>query len=292
MSRSLAAILLIVLASVGAGRTTAAQQGATGTYPLTLTRGSRLLVAAMINGHPVEALLDSAAEATLIDPRLAHELNLAPGTAAAGQGSGAQGFEAQLIDGVQLEVFGVTLKNQTVATTELGDVGQRLLGRSLEVILGREIFDAARLQIDIAGRRVTVLPEDSKPPGVRLELTTEHGVETVPVRVEGGAPLRATFDLGNGSQVLVGTALAQRLHLLSDGRGIRTEEGGGLGGRTQRQVVELHSLELAGRIFADVPAAIDTQPSASDVNVGVAVLQHFLITTDFARHVVWLQPRP
>ena len=48
----------------------------------------------------------------------------------------------------------------------------------------------------------------------------------------------------------------------------------------------LRSLQLAGRIVADVPDVIAAQPSASDVNVGVAVLQHFLGTTDFAQHVV------
>jgi hypothetical protein len=40
-----------------------------------------------------------------------------------------------------------------------------------------------------------------------------------------------------------------------------------------------------------VPAAIDSQPSASDLNVGIDILRHFVITTDFAAHTVWLQPR-
>jgi hypothetical protein len=40
-----------------------------------------------------------------------------------------------------------------------------------------------------------------------------------------------------------------------------------------------------------VPASIDPQSSASDVNIGVAILRHFWITTDFANHAVWLDPR-
>jgi len=36
---------------------------------------------------------------------------------------------------------------------------------------------------------------------------------------------------------------------------------------------------------------IDAQPSAADLNVGISVLRHFLITTDFAAHAVWLEPR-
>ena len=53
----------------------------------------------------------------------------------------------------------------------------------------------------------------------------------------------------------------------------------------------LRTLEIAGQRLTDVVAAIDTRPSASDVNIGISVLRHFLITTDFAQHVVWLEPR-
>jgi predicted aspartyl protease len=125
---------------------------------------------------------------------------------------------------------------------------------------------------------------------VRFDLVTEHGVETVPVRVESGDQVRATFDLGNGSGVLIGSALADRMHLLSDGRKVDIKRGGGLGGETARQVITLHSIEIAGRRFNDVSATIDAQPSASDVNVGVDLLRHFRITTDFAHHSVWLEP--
>jgi hypothetical protein len=265
---------------------------APGSYPVALTRGSRLLVDARVNGHAVKALLDSAAEATLIDPAFAGALQLASGTTVTGQGSGDASFDAALIKGVELQVFGVTLPDQTVAVTELADVGRRLLGQPLDVILGREIFDAARLRIDIEGRRITVMPRDTVPPGIRLELTTENGVETLPVRLEGAGEQRAVFDLGNGSEVLVGSKLAARLHLLTDGRQVSSARGGGLGGETSRQLIPLHSLEVAGRTFREVPAAIDSQPSAADLNIGVSILRHFVITSDFAAHTLWLQPRP
>jgi hypothetical protein len=261
------------------------------TYPLTLLNGSRLMVRAQVAGRPVEALLDSAAEATFIDPEFARAAHLAGGTAVTGQGSGGASFEARMIKGVELRVFGITLKNQTVATADLADVGRRLLGRKLEVILGREIFDAARLRIDIAGGAVTVLSPDSTPRGVRIALLQERGVETLPVRIESHAPVNATFDLGNGSQVLIGANLAANMGLLTDGRPVRTEAGGGLGGEVSRQVLTLRSLEVAGTAFPDVTAAIDAQPSAADLNIGTSILKQFVITTDFAEHAVWLEPR-
>jgi predicted aspartyl protease len=259
-------------------------------YPLVFTRGSRLMIAASINGHPVQALLDSAAEATLIDGEFAKQLNLHSSSTATGFGSGNASFEAGMVDGVLLEAVGLTLSNQTVAIVDLKDVGRRLLGQRLDVILGREIFDAARLFIDIDGHRIRVLKRDRQPAGVRLELVTEHGVETLPVRVEGEA-VRAAFDLGNGSGVLLGSKLAQRMHLLSDGRPVTTARGGGLGGETARQTLKLKSLEVAGREFQDLHASIDAQESATDVNIGVDVLRHFFITTDFQNHVLWLENR-
>lgn len=260
-------------------------------YPVSLTRGSRLMISARVNGRPVEALLDSAAEVTLIDHQFASSLQLEGGTAETGHGSGESAFKATLIGGVRLQALGLSLENQTVAIADLADVGKRLLGRKLDVILGREIFDAARLRIDIDGRQITVLKDDQEPAGTKLTLVSEHGVETIPVKVENQGPLRATFDLGNGSEVLLRSKLAARMHLLTDGRPVAAHAGGGLGGAQQRQTITLHTLEIAGQRFTDVPAAIDPQPTASDVNVGVSVLRRFIITTDFAKHTVWLEAR-
>jgi predicted aspartyl protease len=260
-------------------------------FPLSLTRGSRLLVSATINGHPVEAILDSAAEATLVSREFARELKLKGSSNASGQGSGKDSFQAAMVNGVTLKVFGVSIPNQTVAVVDLNDVGKRLLGRKLDIILGREIFDVARLGIDIDGRRVKVLQPSQTPVGVALKFATEHGVETIPVRVEAGDEVRATFDLGNGGDVLIGMSLAKRMHLLDDGRSVATRSGGGLGGAKMRQIIKLRSLEVAGQTFTDLDAAIDDQPSASDVNVGVSILRRFFITTDFSNHTVWLQPR-
>jgi len=31
--------------------------------------------------------------------------------------------------------------------------------------------------------------------------------------------------------------------------------------------------------------------NAGDLNLGVKVLRHFIVVTDFAQHRIWLQPR-
>jgi len=189
MGRICATVMLaaLVIVSNSAAPATAIVEKS---FPLSLERGSRLAIGARINGRPLAGLLDSAAETTIIDRGFARELKLNQGQAVSGQGSGKGSFDASLVNGVMLEALGLVLKDQTVAVADLSDVGRRLLHRHLDAILGREIFDAARLSIEIEGGHISVLARDHEPRGVRLELVTEHGVETIPVRIESGETVR------------------------------------------------------------------------------------------------------
>jgi len=255
---------------------------------LRVVNGTRLFIDAGVNGELVDALLDSGAELTLVDTKAAMRLGLTGGEQATARGSGAGTAKAQLIKDVTLSAAGLTLSGQTVAVMDLSDIGARLIGRPLDCVLGREIFDAARLAIDIKGGTLAVQSRDASPPGVRLPLTSERGNELLPIRIEGGSPVLATFDLGNGSEMMVGGAYAERAGLLTDGRPIGEKSGGGIGGAHMRKTVRLKSVEVAGRRFADVPAVIDPTPNAPAANIGVSLLRDFFITTDFAQRTVWL----
>jgi len=261
---------------------------ASSVYPLKLTRGDRLLFATQVNGHAVEALLDSAAEASILDSEVARKIGLASSEVATAKGSGEKNFEVPLAKGVTLSAAGLTLRDQTVAIADLSDVGQRLLGHPLDMILGRELFDAARLRIDIDRRELEVMGDRAEPRGIRLELKTVNGIEVFPVRVEGEQVL-AAFDLGNGANVLVSSGYAKRCGLLTDGRTVSQETGGGLGGETKRSVIVLKSLEIAELTLANVAASIDEGDSATDLNIGISVLRHFVITADFRVHALWLE---
>jgi hypothetical protein len=259
-------------------------------YPLRFTEGSRLLLDARVNGQTVTALLDSAAEASFLDKAFAERIGVIGGESVTARGSGKGTQDASLVSGVTLEAAGVTLKDQTVAVLDLSDIGRRLLKGPLDFVLGRELFDNARLEIDIEGLTIRVADPGAEPPGVRFPLESSHGVETFPIIIEGRTAL-AAFDLGNGSNPLIGSKFAGEAHLLTDGRAITNEKGGGIGGEMTRQVVTLKSLEVAGQRFENVPAAIDESEHADAANVGVSILRHFLITTDFKAKAIWLSPR-
>ena len=254
----------------------------------TLTvRGDRLFVPAKVNGVATEAVLDSAAETTIIDDDFAMQIGTGKGRAVTARGSGGE-TGAELIEHARIEAVGLSLPDATIGVIDLDDLGRRLFGRKLTAIVGRDLFDAARLAIDIEGGTISAVPRSPRPQGTRLPLTPHRGIEMVPISIE-GQKTKAELDLGNGSDLLIGRAFAERIGMMK--RAYAVEKGGGLGGEVKRKIVLLKSVRLAGVTFRNVRAAIDEQPNAADANVGVKLLRRFRIVTDFPQRAVWLQPR-
>ena len=251
---------------------------------------NRLFIQATVNGTRVVALLDSAAEMTILDAAFARRLGLRMGADQKVSGSGGED-QGRFAHGVRLAAAGVNIPATTAIVLDLHDLSERLIGRPVAVILGRELFDAARLRIDLARGTLAAVPRTAEPRGRRYGLASERGVEGFPVAVESHPPVQAEFDLGNGTEVLVGKAYAGKIGLLAPGRIVARSEGGGIGGKRSRDIVVLKTLEVGGRTFENVRAAIDDTPSAADVNVGTSILRNFLITTDYAQHALWLEPR-
>ena len=251
--------------------------------------GDRLYLPAVVDGVVVEALLDSAAETSIVDAAFAARLALRGGEAVTARGTGAATAAGTLVKGVTIDVAGLRLRPPAVAVIDLGDVARRLGRGPLAVVLGRELFDAGRLAIDIDAATLAVVPRSATPPGVRLPLTARRGIETVPVTIE-GRDGHADFDLGNGGTVLIGAAFAAR-HGLPGDRTTGVIPGGGIGGGTTQTTFTLGSFAIAGTRFSDLPVAIDASPTASDANVGVRLLRRFAVTTDFAARSVWLEYR-
>jgi hypothetical protein len=252
-----------------------------------IVRHNRLFLDVRLNGQRVRGLVDSAAEASFVDTAYAQTIGLTGGTAVRARGSGGD-TEAHMAPGVSLEALGLKLGPLTVALLDLSDIGRRLLHGPLDLVVGRELFDAARLQVDIDGGRMAVVAPGENPAGMSLELMTEKGIETFEASVEGHPSVQAAFDLGNGGPVLVGLDYARELGLLTDGRPIRGVLGGGIGGEKALDTLTLRTLSFAGRQFTNVPAVIDTTASAARLNIGVVQLRHFRIVTDFPAHRLWL----
>jgi len=275
--------LIIVLASIALTTVSTAQAA-----PLEY-HGNRLFVGVTINGVPAEALLDSAAEMTFVDPKLAARLKLVPEGSEIAKGSGGPA-QVQFAKDVTIEAAGVKLTHLTVALLDMTDLSRRLVAKDLQIILGREFFDAGRVRIDIEGRKIEKVASSAEPRGTKLPLLSARGIESFPCIVEGTAT-RADIDLGNGNEVLIGRGFAETHGLLAPGRVVEHKSGGGIGGVVDREIVVLKSLEIAGARFENVRAAIDPQPTAGEVNVGTSILRRFILVIDFPAHAVWVRER-
>ncbi len=251
--------------------------------PLHVYNG-RLFITAKVNDVATEALLDSGAEATLVDPALAAKAKFAAGTPQVMKGS-AGNQSAHIVEGVTLNALGVEMHPEVVVVLDMSDLSQRLIKRPTQAIVGRELFDNARLQIDLAGGQISAVSKTKAPRGAKLPLTPHAGIEAIPVKANGVAA-QAEFDLGNGSDVMISRDLVNKLGLKILGK----KAGGGIGGAIERDYVLLPTLEIAGRRFRNLHANIDDQPSHNDMNVGTSILKNFLITTDFKDRTVWLAP--
>jgi predicted aspartyl protease len=255
-----------------------------------VVRGDRLFIPVTVNGRHVEALLDSAAEATIIDDDLANMLGLALSGNETVKGSGGEDT-VHFAEGVNIRAAETDLKGLTVAVLDLEDLSKRLVGTKISLILGREFFDAGRFKLDIERGKILRLKTTARPKGMMLPLVTHRGIEEFPVRVEGNDDVQATFDLGNGSEMMIGRQTAGRLGISVPARVIERKKGGGIGGSIDRDIVTLSRVTIAGRTFANVRAAIDDLDSQSEANVGVNLLRHFVIVTDFPGHKLWLDSR-
>jgi predicted aspartyl protease len=249
---------------------------------------NRLFVPVTVNGMQTEALLDSAAEMTFMDPQLAAELKLKPEGSETAKGSGGE-TKVQFAKHVNIEAAGVKLSDMTVVLLDMTDLSKRLIDSDLRIVLGREFFDAGRVRIDIAGGTIRRVDSGVEPAGTKLPLTSHRGIESLPCKVE-GVDTEADIDLGNGSEVLIGKAFAEENGLLKPGRVVEHKEGGGIGGAVMRYIVVLSSLEVAGVKFENVRAAIDPQSTAGAVNIGTNILRRFVLVIDYPGRAVWFEP--
>jgi predicted aspartyl protease len=278
-----------LLALAGASAAFAPSLAQAKAYPLQV-KNDRIWLDAMVNGVKVEALLDSGAEISTADPVFVRRLGLSGGQDATARGSGAAAMSAKLIQGVRIEAAGVVVPDAMLGVVDLSDVGRRLLGRPLDLIVGRDLFYAARLMIDLKGGRIEAVSKSRRPRGVELPLIENKGNEELPLVVEGRAPVSAVFDLGNGGSVNLSREYAEKIGLF-DGRPVGERTAGGLGGAVVNKTLTLKSVTLAGRTFNDVPATIDAKSDGVDANVGVGLLKRFGVVADFADRKVWLDPR-
>lgn len=274
--------------------------GAARTQPLPFEfyLGSRIYIPAQLNGAETHVLLDSGAEATVLDKAYAASLGIRPTAVVPAVGTGGRDV-AELASGVTLRVGALELKDLTVALIDLKPIAAAI-GRPLTVVMGKEVFDSLVVDLDFAGRTIAFEdPARFRPSAgaVAVPITNVGGIHAIPARMEGGKAVLMDFDLGNGQPLLVNPGYWKPAKML-EGRASSKTMSGAIGGMRLRDLAVVKTLTLAGVTLHDIPAIFgdDDQSavgsSAVAGNIGLPILSRFALTTDYARGRILLTPRP
>jgi len=278
-------------------RTISLAGGAASTGPIRFNylNGNRIYIPATVNGQPVEVLLDSGADVTVLDRAFAARIGRQQIGSGVATGSGGEA-EAGFVRDVTIAIGNLTLKAPTVGVLDLSDVSKRL-GIPLPVILGKNVFLQTIVDIDPSGPSIAFHdPASFRPPAdaVMVPLEPLGSLRVVPVAVEGRPEAPMIFDLGNGGYLSLTPAFWQA-HRLLEGRRSSTRSGGAIGGESIHRVATLESIRFAGVTFRDVPAEftssdveIDSDREAG--NVGMPLLGRFRLLIDFPGNRLYAIP--
>jgi len=260
--------------------------------------GNRIFFPARVNGHDVVVLLDSGATVSGIDRAYAARIGLQPQGGFTAPGTGGvdtMGF----VGGLDIQVGELTLHGVNAAALDFAPVAQRI-GHPIPFVLGDEVFNELAVDIDFAHRRIAFRnPEDlAKPDGaVEVPLNRVFGNRSVPVSIEGAAPVQCEFDLGNGSPLEIYPAYYQP-HRLLEGRPTSKVMAGSIGGFHPWSVATLDRIAFVGIDFPRMPAEFtpDTLSGANSnvvvCNVGLPILSRFRLVVDYSHDRLYAAAYP
>ncbi|MGH7648217.1 MAG: retropepsin-like aspartic protease, partial [Gemmatimonadaceae bacterium] len=179
----------VKMARFGGGRTESDP------VPFTFFRQRQIYIAAKVNGHPVDLLLDSGAGRTVIDKTYADSIGLTTEGKGVANGTGGQ-MGTSFARDVLVTVGTMTLRVPTAVVIDLSGV-EKLVGRPMHVILGADVFKEVVVDIDFAKHSIAFHdPATFHPPAGAdtVPITPGASSRTVPVRIENGPPVQVDFD--------------------------------------------------------------------------------------------------
>ncbi|HUB31189.1 MAG TPA: retropepsin-like aspartic protease [Terracidiphilus sp.] len=116
-----------------------------------------------------------------------------------------------------------------------------------------------------------------------------YGKPYVMVTINGKGPFRFVIDTGTGGDALVTPELVSQLGLITIGHTTLSDPSG-QGGK-KAPIVLIHSLQLAGVEFSNIPAVSHpffAEAGTCDGVLGFTLFRHYLLTLDFPNRLVTL----
>ena len=260
--------------------------------PLRITPDGSLLVSCRLGAATVIAMLDTGAAVTIVDPR-----HLPTGPV------GAHGWVSLRADwGAQTLAVArplrIGLADRTLAAPHpiVADLSnlEAVTGEPVGLIIGQDILGQGVLTLDFAAAKFAFpnARPSMSPRWRRVDLSGGvQGRLRLTVRIDGGAPTPAVFDLGSNSAVMMALSFAEAHGLMCD-RPTSTAATTTLAGPQIGRTFTLASVSLGGFTVNAPPADAFARWSEPEVpvNLGFPIFRRFDLALDIAGGALWLAP--
>jgi predicted aspartyl protease len=253
-------------------------------------------VEAEIAGRLAWVLVDSGAQASVIDRRFARELGLETALSLPMIAFGVSGApQVGRSVGAPLRLGELAAPDLRALELDLGGLPV-FEGRTLRMIVGRDLLRAAVLDIDFSERRLAFRPTAPALPPDAVGVPVKHVRQALHAMIEvEGTALEVLVDTGASAGLALGAAAAERAGLLAPGRPVRWSQSVSFGGVSRDRQVTAHAVRFAGRTIQDLPVQVFTSSRPDllpDGLLGVGLLERFRVVLDLAGARLDLVPRP
>ncbi len=194
-------------------------------FPITMTH-ERMLVDATVNGVKGRFILDTGADAIILDDRFADRAK-ATELKASTDFDTMYGTVPTRVRRVDTIAFGgATLHtpivySQDFHTSVLGTY-RGLDAEGLDGLIGYDLFAGTIVKLDVYGSKMTVLDPStdlSAQPGLQLIVDLSEGAPAIPMTLNKSIPVNAMLDTGNPGVVFMSVDLAKKHHLMEYSEG-------------------------------------------------------------------------
>ena len=261
-----------------------------------------ILLPAKLNGHPVDAVLDTGASVVAVSGKFFKENNLErQNTLGKITVSGVHGdSDHELLKEVSIELFGVELKANNVVLAESSDK---------PLILGHDFFKHFIVQIDYPNKRLRLANRAS------INLEGKNNIESrrdpvsnmivVKTELNGQKEVWLQLDTGNAGGIFLRRMIATSKGWLNSLE-IKSEKSHGFNMETEVDSFRLPKLKIGPYEIADAKISVPKEDGKYNLKnqsrsnsfgrirlgykssgiLGYDILKHFLVTIDFEKGLV------
>ena len=268
-------------------------------FPFELN-GNMTFLAVRANGSkPLSFGLDTGAFASVINTSVARQLGLKTGSQGVGIGAGGRVTSVNLPD-ITLDIGGALLKDLDLSAMDLVSI-ENSLGRTMDGILGYELFRRYVVEIDYESKEITLYePADfvyvGRGESLPLNFYHRHPYVRAKVALPGIEPVEGEFviDLGSNFPVILLPSFVEHNNLKASLPPTITTFGRGVGGEIRMPLGRASALQLGGLKIERPVTAFPSEGTFGEQgkagNIGSAVLRRFKVIFDYSRSQMILEP--